>query len=114
MLTISKYRMIGYNTGAKETKQSSRLHEGNRNLLHQNWLMGGGKRLFRFFYKTTSLKTFTTLTNLDCSMNIFQIKSIKSEKCSGRKLSKICIAGLEVANAAGHKLPMFATGKAKK
>ena len=38
----------------------------------------------------------------------------KSEKCSGRKLSKICIAGLEVANAAGHKLPMFVTGKAKK
>ena len=38
----------------KETKQPSRLYQGNRNLLHQNWLMGGGKRLFQLFCKTTS------------------------------------------------------------
>ena len=36
----------------------------------------GEKRLFRLFYQTTSLKTFTTLTNLRYSMNAFQVKSI--------------------------------------
>ena len=46
--------------------------------------MGGEKRLFRLFYQTASLKKFTTLTNLDYSINAFQIKlSIKSEKCTG-------------------------------
>ena len=40
------------------------------------WLTGGGKRLSRLFYQITSLKTFTTLTNLDYSINAFQIKSI--------------------------------------
>ena len=73
--------------------------------------MGGGKRLFRFFYQTTSLKTFATLRNLDYFMNAFQIKSMK---CSGRELSKMCITGLVVANAVGDKLPIFVTGKAKK
>ena len=36
------------------------------------------------------------------------------EKCSGKKLSKIRIADLVVANAVGDKLPMFVTGEAKK
>ena len=39
---------------------------------------------------------------------------LKSEKCSGGKLSKIRITGLAAANALGEKLPMFAIGKAKK
>ena len=38
----------------------------------------------------------------------------KSEKCSDRKWSKICITGWPVANAVGDKLPMFMIGKAKK
>ena len=32
--------------GRKETTKLSRLYLRNRNLLHQKWLMGGGKRLF--------------------------------------------------------------------
>ena len=40
------------------------------------WLIGGGKRLFRLFHQITSLKTFRTLTNLDYSMNAFQVKPI--------------------------------------
>ena len=69
--------------------------------------MGGGKRLFRLFYQTTSLKTLTVLINLDYS---------KSEKCSGGQLnlSKIRITGLTAPNAVGDKLPMFVTGKTKK
>ena len=39
---------------------------------------------------------------------------LKSEKCSGGKLSKIRITGLAAANALGEKLPMFVIGKAKK
>ena len=39
--------------------------------------MGGGKRLFRFFYQTSRLKTFIiTLANLDNSVNALQIKPI--------------------------------------
>ena len=38
---------------------------------------------------------------------------LKSEKCSGGKLSKIRITGLAAANAVGEKLPMFVIGKAK-
>ena len=78
--------------------------------------MGGGKSLFRLFYQTTSLKTFTKMTNLDYSMNAFQIKpyQLKSEKCSGGKLSKIRITGLTAANAVGDKLTMFVIGKVKK
>ena len=38
---------------------------------------------------------------------------MKSEKCYGGKLSKICITGMEAANAMGDKLPMFIFGKAK-
>ena len=40
------------------------------------WLISGGKCLYRLFYQVTSLKTFTTLTNWDYSMNTFQIKPI--------------------------------------
>ena len=78
--------------------------------------MGGGKRLFRLFYQTTSLKTFTKIVNLDYSMNAFQIKpyQLKSEKSSGGKLSKIRITGLTAANAVGDKLTMFVIGKVKK
>ena len=39
---------------------------------------------------------------------------LKSEKCSGGKLSKVRIAGMTSANAAGGKLPMFVIGKARK
>ena len=38
---------------------------------------------------------------------------LKSEKCYGEKLSKICITGMTAANAIGDKLPMFVIGKAK-
>ena len=49
-------------------------------------------------------------------MNAFQIKpyQLKSEKCSGGKLSKIHITGLTAANAVGDKLTMFVIGKVKK
>ena len=39
---------------------------------------------------------------------------LKSEKCSGGKLSKIRFTGMAAANAVGEKLPMFVIGKAKK
>ena len=38
---------------------------------------------------------------------------LKSEKCYGRKLSKIRITGMAAANAMGNKLSMFVIGKAK-
>ena len=38
---------------------------------------------------------------------------LKSNKCSGGKLSKIRITGLTAANAVGSKLPMFAIAKSK-
>lgn len=34
-----------------------------------------------------------------------------SKKCSGEKLSKICITGMAATNATGHKLPIFIAGK---
>ena len=39
---------------------------------------------------------------------------LKSEKCSGGKLSKVRITGMASANAAGDKLSMFIIGKARK
>ena len=39
---------------------------------------------------------------------------LKSEKCSGGKLSKIRITGMAAANAVGDKLLMFVTGKSQK
>lgn len=52
--------------------------------------------------------------NLDCYINAFQQDvSIQVRKCSGEKLSKICITGLAAANAVGEKLLMFVVGKAK-
>ena len=53
-------------------------YQENQNLLHQKWLMGSAKCLFRLFYQTTSLRAFTTLTDLDYSMNSFQIKPLNS------------------------------------
>ena len=38
---------------------------------------------------------------------------LKSDKCSGGKLSKIRITALTAANAVSSKLPMFAIGKSK-
>ena len=38
---------------------------------------------------------------------------LKSEKCYGKKLSKIRITGMAAANAMGDKLNMFFNGKAK-
>ena len=65
------------------------MYQGNRNLLHQKWLMHGGKRFFQFFYETTSLKTFTTLMmNLNYSMNVFQIKLALFTYTSWRKADK--------------------------
>ena len=62
------------------------MYQGNQNLLHQKWLMGGGKRLFRLFYQTPSLNTSTTLMNLDYSMNAFQIEKLKSHNLSTQVL----------------------------
>ena len=39
---------------------------------------------------------------------------LKSEKCTGGKLSKVRVTGLAAANAVGEKLPMFVTGKSAK
>ena len=39
---------------------------------------------------------------------------LKSEKCSGGKLSKVRITGMASADAAGDKLPMFVIGKVRK
>ena len=57
----------------------------NQNVLHQKWLMGGGKRLLRLLYQTTSLKTFTPLTNLGYFMKFLPNKTYqrKPEKISG-------------------------------
>lgn len=42
------------------------------------------------------------------------ICQLKSEKCSGGKLSKVCIIGMEPANPVGDKITMFVIGKAVK
>ena len=39
---------------------------------------------------------------------------LKSEKCTGGKLSKVWVTGLAVANAVGEKLPVFVIGKSAK
>ena len=53
---------------------------------------------FGLFYKCVINKTY----------------QLKSEKCSGRKLRKICIIGMVAANAVGDKIPMFVIRKSQK
>ena len=53
---------------------------------------------FGLFYQCVSNKTYL----------------LKSEMCSGGKLSKVRITGMASANAAGDKLPMFVIEKARK
>ena len=53
---------------------------------------------FGLFYKCVINKTY----------------QLKSEKCSGRKLSKIRITWMAATNAAGDKIPMFVIGKSQK
>ena len=53
---------------------------------------------FGLFYKCMTIRT--------CPL--------KSEKCSGGKLSKVCITGRAAVNAVGDEIPMFVTGKAYK
>ena len=53
---------------------------------------------FGLFYKCVINKTY----------------QLKSEKCSGGKLSKIRITGMAAANAVGDKIPMFVIGKSQK
>ena len=53
---------------------------------------------FGLFYKFVINKTY----------------QLKSEKCSGGKLSKICVSGMAAANAVGDKIPMFVIGKSQK
>ena len=43
-----------------------------------------------------------------------QSLQLKSEKCTGGKLSKVRVTGLAAANAVGEKLPMFVIGKSAK
>ena len=50
--------------------------------------MGGEKRLFRLFYQTTSLETFTTLS-VDYFMNVFKIKPIRLSLKSALEESKV-------------------------
>ena len=47
-----------------------------------------------------------------CVIN--KIYQLRSEKYSGRKLSKIRITGMAAANAASNKIPMFLFGKSQK
>ena len=53
---------------------------------------------FRLFYKCAINKTY----------------QLKSEKCSGGKLSKIRITAMAAANAVGDKISMFVIGKSQK
>ena len=53
---------------------------------------------FELFYKCVINKTY----------------QLKSEKCSGGKLSKILITGMAAANAVGDEIPMFVIGKSQK
>ena len=53
---------------------------------------------FGLFYKC--------MTNKTCQL--------KSEKCSGGKLSKVHITGITAANVVGDKMPMFVSGKVQK
>ena len=39
---------------------------------------------------------------------------LKSGKCLGGKLSKVCLTGIAAANVVGGKIPMFVVGKAQK
>ena len=60
-------------------------------------MFAGNADEFGYFYQCLPNKTY----------------QLKSEKCFGEKLSKICITGMAAANAMGGKLPMFVIGKAK-
>ena len=101
--------MAGYDTGRKEITSHSRLFPGNRNLSHQRWLMRGRKRPFQLFFQTMTWKTFTTRMNSDFFYQCLPNKSyqLKSEKCYGKKLSKIRITGMAAANAMCDKLDVF-------
>ena len=49
---------------------------------------------------------YICMTNKTCQL--------KSEKCSGGKLSKVRITGMAAANAVGDKIPIFVIGKTHK
>ena len=53
---------------------------------------------FELFYKCMTKKT--------CQL--------KSEKCSGEKLSKVRITSMAAANAVGDKIPIYVIGKVQK
>ena len=76
-------------------------------------------------WKETSLPTLLSNYELKDTYNadefglfykcvINKLYQLKSEKCSGGKLSKIRITGIAAANAVGDKVPMFVIGKSQK
>ena len=67
-------------------------------------------------YQDTSCTTYTTPMNLASSTKIFQRKpfTLKGDKCSGGKDSKVLLTGMVSASGAGEKLPMFVIGKLAK
>ena len=74
--------------------------------------MRGRKHHYLLYCAT---RTFIMPMSLRYFTNVFQqIYQLKSEKCSDGKLSKVRITGMASANAAGDKLPMFVSRKARK
>ena len=48
-----------------------------------------------------------------CSINAYQTKHFKGQKCSGEKNSKVRLTGMTAGNAIGEKLSMFVIDKSK-
>ena len=57
-----------------------------------------------------------TVTSLDYSAKVWDNKAcqLRSEKCSGGKLTKVRITCMAAANAFGNEIPMFVIGKVPK
>lgn len=97
----SKHQMTGYVPG--KLFFSRKCHSRNDKCMELNLSS----------YQDTSCTTYTTPMNSACSTKIFQRKpfTLKDDKYSGGKDSKVLLTGMVSASGAGEKLPMFVISK---
>ena len=71
---------------------------------------------YQLYCPTMTRRKSITVTSLDYSTKVWDNKAcqLRSEKCSGGKLSKVRITCMAAANAFGNEIPMFVIGKAPK
>ena len=73
--------MVRYDFGRKETDHITfKIASGESNSVTTEMVDGWWETSLQLFYHTASLKAFAMLTNLDCFMNDFLIKPMKSLK----------------------------------